>query len=223
MCIREQSLCRGPSQSAVRRRWLIFVQCDHRIHNDRASRSANLNQCACPFYSSREGYFDKTSHHPGLSAPLQRRFVSLRLLVFPNAKIALESEEIGECDGHTVHKLSQRRLTADWLHPRESDCSWTRSKVSADWLPSYIKATRPVLEIFKMAGYFPDRPRIYCSPRETLKWRVHGSEREGIASGFWLINRSCRLEINLASKVCILIRAETLHKAIYCSIFWSYS
>jgi len=35
-----------------------------------------------------------------------------------------------------------------------------RSKVSSDWLPSYIKATRTVLEIFKMAGYFPDSPRI---------------------------------------------------------------
>ena len=47
-----------------------------------------------------------------------------------------------ECDGHTVHKLSQRRLNADWLAPRESDCSRTPSKVSSDWLPSYIKATR---------------------------------------------------------------------------------
>ena len=65
-----------------------------------------------------------------------------------------------ECDGHTVHKLSQRRLTADWLAPRESDCSRMHSKVSTDWLPSYIKATRPVFEIFKMAGYFPDRLRI---------------------------------------------------------------
>jgi len=36
-----------------------------------------------------------------------------------------------------------------------------RSKVSYDWLPSYIKATRPVLELFKMAGYFPDRPLIF--------------------------------------------------------------
>jgi hypothetical protein len=35
-----------------------------------------------------------------------------------------------------------------------------RSKVSSDWLPSYIKPTRPVLEIFKMAEYFLDRPRI---------------------------------------------------------------
>jgi hypothetical protein len=34
------------------------------------------------------------------------------------------------------------------------------SKVSSDWLPSYIKATLLVLEIFKMAGYFPDSPRI---------------------------------------------------------------
>jgi len=64
-----------------------------------------------------------------------------------------------ECDGHTVHKLSQRRLTADWLAPRESDCLQMSSKVFSEWLPSYIKVTRPFLEIFKMAGYFPDRPR----------------------------------------------------------------
>ena len=35
------------------------------------------------------------------------------------------------------------------------------SKVSSDCLPSYIKVTRPVLEIFKMAGYFPDSPRNF--------------------------------------------------------------
>jgi len=33
------------------------------------------------------------------------------------------------------------------------------SKVSSDWKPSYVKATRPVLEIFKMAVYFPDSRR----------------------------------------------------------------
>jgi hypothetical protein len=43
---------------------------------------------------------------------------------------------------HTVHDLSQRRLTTDLLALRESDCSRIRSKVSSDWLPSYIKATR---------------------------------------------------------------------------------
>jgi len=82
------------------------VLCDRRIHNNRASRSENLHQCACPFYSSRTGFFGKTSHHPGLSAPLQPTFGSLRLLAFPKAKIAFESEKIYECDGHTVHKLS---------------------------------------------------------------------------------------------------------------------
>jgi len=54
-----------------------------------------------------------TSHHPGLSAPLQLRFGSLRLLAFPKAKIAVEREEICECDGLTVHKFSQWRLTAE--------------------------------------------------------------------------------------------------------------
>jgi len=69
-----------------------------------------------------------------------------------------------ECDGHTAHKLCQRRLTAEWLAPRESDCSRMHSKVSSDWLPSYVKAKRPDLEIFKMAGYFRDSSRTpyYC-------------------------------------------------------------
>jgi hypothetical protein len=40
------------------------------------------------------------------------------------------------------------------------DCSQMHGKVSSDWLPSYIKAKRTALEIFKMAGYFPGRPRI---------------------------------------------------------------
>ena len=83
------------------------------IHNERTSRSASSRQCVCTFYSSRAGFSGKSLHHPGLSAPLQPRFGSLRLPAFPKAKIAVEREEICECDGHTVHKLSQRRLTAN--------------------------------------------------------------------------------------------------------------
>jgi len=75
----------------------------------------------------------------------------MRLLSFPKDKFAIEREEICEFDGHTVHKLSQWRLTADWLAPRESDYSRMHSKVSSDWLSSYIKATRPILDIFIMA------------------------------------------------------------------------
>jgi histone-lysine N-methyltransferase SETMAR len=33
--------------------------------------------------------------------------------LFPKQKIAVDREEICECYGHTVHKLSQTRLTAD--------------------------------------------------------------------------------------------------------------
>jgi len=93
-------------------------------------------------------------------SPLQPSFGSMGLIAFSEAKITFEREEICKCDSHTVHKLSQRRLTTDWLAPRESDCSRMHSKVSPDWISSYIKATQPVLEIFKMTRYFPDRPRI---------------------------------------------------------------
>ena len=135
------------------------VLCDRRIHNYRASRSASSRQCACPFYSSRAGFFGKASHHLGLSAPLQPKFASCDFWLFPKLKSPLKWMRC-ECDGHTVHKLSQRRLTAEWLAPRESDCSRMRRKVSSDLLSSYIKATQPVLEIFKMAGYFPDSLRM---------------------------------------------------------------
>jgi len=63
-------------------------------------------------------------HHITQVSPpplLQPRFGSLRLLAFPKAKIAVEREEISECDGHTFHRLSQRRLTAE--APQQSDCS----------------------------------------------------------------------------------------------------
>ena len=133
------------------------------------SRSASSRQCACPFYSSRPDFSGKASHHPGLSTPLQSRFGSLRLLSFPKAKFAFEREEICECNGHTVHKHSQRRLTTDWLAPREIGCSRLRSKVSSDWLPNYINATRPVLVIFKMDGYFPDSPRR-AAYRNVINW-----------------------------------------------------
>jgi len=46
-----------------------------------------------------------------------------------------------EDDGHTVHELSQWHLTADLLALWENDCSHMHSKVSSDWLPSYIMAT----------------------------------------------------------------------------------
>jgi hypothetical protein len=122
------------------------------LHNDKAPANSTANVQALS---------GKASHHPGLSAPLQPRFGFLGLPTFPKAKIAVEIEEICECGGHTVHKLSQRGLTADWLALRESDCLRMNSKVSSDWLLSYIKTTQPFLEIFKMEWYFADSPLIW--------------------------------------------------------------
>jgi len=78
-------------------------------------REDQLHHDYAPAHSTAlvQAFFGKTSHHSGLSAPLQPRFGPLRLLAFPKTKITVEREEICECDGHTVHKLSQRRLTAD--------------------------------------------------------------------------------------------------------------
>jgi hypothetical protein len=123
-------------------------------------RADQLHHDNAPTHSTvlLQVFVGKASHHPGLSALLRTTFGSLWLLSFPKAKIAVEREAICECDGHTVHKLCQRRLAADWLAPRKSDCSRMNSKVSSDWLPRYSKATRPVLEILKKAGYFPDSP-----------------------------------------------------------------
>ena len=64
-------------------------------------------------------------------------------------------------DGHTVHKFSQRRLTADWLVPRESDCSRMRNKVAFDSVSGCITVTPPVIEILKMDWYCTEGPRTF--------------------------------------------------------------
>jgi hypothetical protein len=101
--------------------------------------------------ADRPGWYDALQKGLHKGCGMGRRIVMMKLIC-----------SLGhcECDGHTVHKLSQQHLTASWLSPRESDCSWMHCKVSSDWLPSYIKATWLVLEIFKMDGYFLDSPGV---------------------------------------------------------------
>jgi hypothetical protein len=97
------------------------VLCDRRIHNDRASRSDNA-----PAHSTALVQAFLAKHHitQVCQPPLLPRFGSPQLLAFPKTKIAIiEREETCESDGHTVHKLSQRCLTANGPAPWESDCS----------------------------------------------------------------------------------------------------
>ena len=70
-------------------------------------------------------------------------------------------------------ELREWCLTAGWLAPREGDSSRINGKVSSAWLPSYIKATRPVLEIFKMAGYFQDSPRMWLQRDISVSNLIH--------------------------------------------------
>jgi hypothetical protein len=46
-----------------------YVLCDCRIHDDRASRSVSSRHCACPFYSSRAGFFWKSIISPRYVSP----------------------------------------------------------------------------------------------------------------------------------------------------------
>ena len=126
---------------------------DHLHHDNVPAHSTALVQTSFPPR--------KASHHPRLSAPPTVQIWLPATSGFSQRQNHGWKGGVSECDGHTVHKLSQRRLTADWLAPRDSDCSRVHSKVSPDWMPSYIKATRPVFEIFRMAGYFPDSPRFF--------------------------------------------------------------
>jgi hypothetical protein len=145
-----RTLSRGASQSAVRRRWLRL--CTVTFAFTMTERADQFHHDNTPIHSTAlvQAFFGHASHNPALSATLTAQ------IWLP----AVESAEICESDGHTIHKFNHRRLTADWLVPRDSYCSRMHSKVSSDWLPSYNKATQPVLEIFKMAGYFLDSPRI---------------------------------------------------------------
>jgi len=78
-------------------------------------RPDQLHQNNVPAHSTALVQHFLAKHHitQVCQPPLQPRFGSLQLLAFLKAKIAIEKEEISECDSHTVHKLSQWRLTAD--------------------------------------------------------------------------------------------------------------
>ena len=83
LCISEQSLYSGASQSTVRRRWLSLYTVWPSNSQWPSEQISFIMTIACPFYSTRVGFLGKASHQPGLSTPLQPRFGSLLFLVPP--------------------------------------------------------------------------------------------------------------------------------------------
>jgi transposase len=133
--------------------------------------------------------------------------------LFPKIKSPLKGRRFFECDSHTVHKLGQQHLTANWLAPRESDCSRMHSKVSSDWLPSHIKAMRLVLKIFKMAGYFPDSPHNWLPSLQPACIRgphhqtTHCDHKQGKYKFIW--NFATNVQDSTMSELTVLQHEQT--------------
>ena len=66
-----------------------------------------------------------------------------------------------ECNGHTMHMLTQWVYCPYWLVQWSHHCSHTRIPVHSPWLPGYIDVAQTILVILTMAGLFPDRPCIF--------------------------------------------------------------
>ena len=57
-----------------------------------------------------------------------------------------------ECDGHTVHMLTQRHLLPHWLVQWSCHCSWMGIPVHSPWLPGYISVMQTILIISIVEG-----------------------------------------------------------------------
>ena len=58
---------------------------------------ASAWQLSCSRITSHAEFSSKTSNHPGDSDPIQPRFDTLWLLVFPKSKMTFKREEISDC------------------------------------------------------------------------------------------------------------------------------
>ena len=122
---------------------------DQRHHDNAPAHCTALMQ-AC---------FGKATHHPGLLAPPTAQIWLATTSGFSQSENRRwKRGDLWMWRSHSTQAqstLSHCQLTSptgEWLFRMHS-------KVSSDWLPSYVKVTPEVLEVFTTAGYFPDSPR----------------------------------------------------------------
>jgi len=148
------------------------VLCDRHMHNNRAT-SDNA-----PAHSTAlvQAFFLGGGEHlitQVCQPPYSPNLALCDFRLFPKLKSPLKGRR---CVNATVTKYrslvsgSHCRLTSpkgEWL--------FTNAQYGLPWLPRY-KATQPILEIFKMIGYFPDRPHTtvwyWLSTPTLLVYRV---------------------------------------------------
>ena len=63
-----------------------------------------------------------------------------------------------ECDGQTVHILTQQCLLPPLTSTVSHHCSLMHVSVYSPWLPGYINVAQTILITLALARLFPDRP-----------------------------------------------------------------
>jgi len=138
---------RGLRDAVRRKRPQLWASGDWQLHHDNApAQSSALLQA----------FFGKTRQV--FQPPYIPNLAPCNFWLFPKLQLPLKVRRfMSAMVTQYISSLNGISLPTDWPHGRVT--SHMHSKVSSDWLPSYIKATRPFLKILKMAGYFPDRRR----------------------------------------------------------------
>ena len=77
-----------------------------------------------------------------------------------DADSLLSSLSYFECDGHTVHMLTQWHLLPPLTSAVKLSLFIHALSVCTPWLSGYIHVAQTILITLTMAGLFPDRPRI---------------------------------------------------------------
>ena len=141
----------------------------HQLHRDNAP--AHSTALVQPFL------FGKASHHLGLSATLQPRFGSLRILAFPKAKIAVVREEMWMRRSHSTQAhatASHCRLTSptgEWLF---RDIQWGLLWLAAKLHQGHATDSRDIQNgrIHSGQPSYVKHPKIYCVPLMQFPWSM---------------------------------------------------